>query len=67
MHRRWRGRGAPSVPVYVAGLCAILFLERRLRVQSEDSREGLVIFAGFGMFAVMGALLVAKRPASLIG
>jgi hypothetical protein len=48
-------------------LCAIIFLERRLRLQGEDSREGLIIFAGFGMFAVMGALLVAKRPASLIG
>jgi hypothetical protein len=36
-------------------------------LQGEDPVEGLVLFSGFGMFAVVGALLVAKRPANPIG
>ena len=34
------------VHVYVAGMCAIVLLERRLGLQGEDSLEGLIIFLG---------------------
>ena len=52
---------------YVAGMAALILLERRFGLQGDDPVEGLVIFAGFGMFVVVGALLVAKRPANPIG
>ena len=55
------------VPVYVAGMSAIIMLERASRLQDRISAEDAVLFLGFGMFAVVGALLVAKRPANLIG
>ena len=55
------------VPVYVAGMSAIILLERASRLQDRISAEDAVLFLGFGMFAVVGALLVAKRPANLIG
>jgi hypothetical protein len=55
------------VCIYVAGMAALILLERRFGLQGEDPVEGLVLFSGFGMFAVVGALLVAKRPANLIG
>ncbi len=52
--------------VYVAGICANAWLERRLGLQSEDP-EDVVLFVGFGLFAAVGALLVAKRPDNPIG
>jgi hypothetical protein len=52
--------------VYVGGICANAWLERRLGLQGEDS-EDVVLFAGFGLFAAVGALLVAKRPDNPIG
>jgi hypothetical protein len=55
------------VCIYVAGMAALILLERRFGLQGEDPVEGLVLFSGFGMFAVVGALLVAKRPANPIG
>ena len=55
------------VPIYVAGIAAIILLERALRLRDQVSVEDAVLFLGFGMFAVVGALLVAKRPANLIG
>jgi hypothetical protein len=55
------------VPVYIAGMSAIILLERRSGLQGEDPVEDVTIFVGFGMLAVVGALLVAKRPANLIG
>jgi hypothetical protein len=55
------------VPVYVAGMSAIILLERALQLQDRVLAEDVVLFLGFGMFAVVGALLVAKRPANLIG
>jgi hypothetical protein len=54
------------VPVYVAGMSAIIMLKRASRLQDRGSAEDAVLFLGFGMFAVVGALLVAKRPANLI-
>jgi hypothetical protein len=55
------------VLVYVAGMAALVLLERRFDLHGEDPVEGVVLFAGFGMFAVVGALLVAKRPGNPIG
>jgi hypothetical protein len=69
---RWRALFALAVAwlvvlIYVAGMAGFTLLEHRIGSQSEDPVEGLVIFAGFGMFVVVGALLVAKRPANPIG
>ena len=55
------------VPVYVASISATAWLERRIGVEGEDSIEDVMLFVGFGMFAVVGALLVAKRPGNVIG
>ena len=69
------GRSAPLARVvallvlllYGAGLCVNAWLERRLDLRGENTLEDLVIFVGFGMFAVVGALLMAKRPDNLVG
>ena len=53
------------VPLYVAGICAFLWFESRLDVLDENPVEGTLILVGFGAFAVVGALLVARRPATL--
>jgi len=53
--------------VYAAGLSVTVWLERRIGLQGENSLEDLVMFVGFGMFTVVGALLVAKRPGNLVG
>ena len=53
--------------VYVAGLSVNAWLERRIGLRGEHSLEDMVLFVGFGMFAVVGALLVAKRPDNTIG
>ena len=55
------------VAAYVVGMAAIVLLERRTGLGGENPVEDLVIFGGFGMFAVVGALLVAKRPGNPIG
>jgi hypothetical protein len=55
------------VPIYVAGMVALVTLERRIGSPGQDPVEGLVLFVGFGVFAVVGALLVAKRPGNPIG
>jgi hypothetical protein len=53
--------------VYIAGIAAIILLEPRPGLRGEDPVEDLVIFGGFSMFAVVGAVLVAKRPGNPIG
>jgi hypothetical protein len=55
------------VPVFVAGMVALFVLERRIGASGEDAVEGLALFGGFGVFVVVGALLVAKRPGNPIG
>jgi hypothetical protein len=55
------------VPVYAAGICTSYWLERRAGVPPKYPVEDVVLQVGFGAFAVVGALLVAKRPANLIG
>lgn len=55
------------VPLYVAGMFANFWFEQRLDLKDENPTEDVLILAGFGMFAVVGAVLVAKRPANIIG
>ena len=59
------------VPLYIAGNCAFFLLERSVGLWSEatpvENVQGVVLEVGFGAFAVVGALLVAKRPTNLIG
>ena len=76
--RTWTTSGGRSAPlarvaallvllVYGAGLCVNAWLERRLDQRGENPLEDLVLFVGFGMFALVGALLMAKRPDNLVG
>ena len=55
------------VPLYVAGICTSYLLERGAGVPPAYPMEDVVIRVGFGAFAVVGALLVAKRPTNLVG
>ena len=59
------------VPLYVAGNCAFYLLRRGAGLGNGanllDDVEGAVLNVGFGAFAVVGALLVVKRPTNLIG
>jgi hypothetical protein len=59
------------VPLYVAGNCAFYLLRRGAGLGNGtsllDDVEGTVLNVGFGAFAVVGALLVAKRSTNLIG
>ncbi len=55
------------VLVFVGGMAAIFWLERRFALPGENIAEDFFVSAGFGMFTVVGALLVAKRPGNLIG
>jgi hypothetical protein len=62
-----RGAALLVLLVYVAGISANGWLERRLGLQSERSAEDVVLFVGFSLFAAVGALLVVKRPENPIG
>src|SRR5215210_8025530 len=59
------------VPLYVAGDGAFYLLRRASGLGNEanliEDVEGVVLDIGFGAFAVVGALLIAKRPSNLIG
>jgi hypothetical protein len=55
------------VALYVAGVCANLWFESRLGLLGKNPLEGVVLIVGFGALAVVGALVVAKRPANPIG
>ncbi len=55
------------VSLYFAGMFTTFWLERRLGLRDENPMEDVVLWVGFGAFAVVGALLVARRPANLIG
>jgi hypothetical protein len=55
------------VPLYVAGICTSYLLERSAAVPPAHPMEDVVIRVGFGAFAVVGSLLVVKRPTNLIG
>ena len=53
--------------LYIGGICVNVWLERRLGLQGDNPAEDAMLFAGFGLFAAVGALLVAKRPENPIG
>jgi hypothetical protein len=54
--------------LYAAGICTGYVLQRRAGLSTnENPVENVALIAGFGAFAVVGSLLVAKRPANAIG
>ena len=53
--------------LYVAGIAANRWLDRRIGPGGGNPVEDAIVAVGFGMFAVVGALLVARRPGNLIG
>jgi hypothetical protein len=55
------------VIIYIAGTAANMWLKGRLQLQGYHLWEDAILLVGFGAFAAVGALLVAKRPANLIG
>jgi hypothetical protein len=55
------------VPLYVAGICTSYVFQRRAGLLGDDSVENALLLVGFSAFAVVGAVLVAKRPANAIG
>lgn len=55
------------VLIYIAGTGANIWLQDRLGMQGDPLLEDILLRAGFGAFAVVGALLIAKRPTNLVG
>jgi hypothetical protein len=55
------------VPLYVAGICTSYVLQHRAGLLDGDSVENAMLLVGFSAFAVVGALLVSKRPTNAIG
>jgi len=55
------------VPLYLVGVAAYLVLDARLGGPGLDLGEGGPLFVGCGMFAMMGALIIARRPRNVIG
>jgi hypothetical protein len=55
------------VSFYVAAICTSYLLERSAGVPTAYPMEDVLLWVGFGAFAVVGALLVAKRPTNIIG
>jgi MFS family permease len=55
------------VLVYATGILLTIWLEHRLHVRDDPLLEDALLIAGFGAFAVVGALLVAKRPTNVVG
>ncbi len=59
------------VPLFVTGTCAYYLLTIGAGVVDEDAVvanvTGVMLSVGFGAFAVVGALLVVRRPTNTIG
>ena len=53
--------------LYAAGIAANRWLDRLIGPRSGDPVEDAIVIIGFGMFAVVGALLVARRPGNPVG
>ena len=66
-----RAVGYLIVPLYVAGVCAPYLLERAAGLRDEAGLiwivETALLNVSLGAFAVVGALLLLKRPANPIG
>jgi hypothetical protein len=56
-----------TVILYTTGIGTTSLLERVTGSREHNLMEDVVILAGFGAVAVVGALLVAKRPSNLVG
>lgn len=52
---------------YVAASAANVWLENRLHLADRHPAQDVLLLVGFGTFAVVGALLVAKRPGNPVG
>jgi hypothetical protein len=50
------------LPLFITGIAAKAWLERRMGLTVGDPVGEALLIAGFGAFAVVGALLVARRP-----
>src|SRR3712207_1224890 len=69
-HRPWllaHAAGWMVILLYAAGVCASHVLQRRAGLPNENLLENVALQVGFGAFAVVSALLVAKRPTNAIG
>jgi hypothetical protein len=55
------------VVLYAAGVCASQVLQRLAGLTNENPIENVALLVGFGPFAVVSALLVARRPANAVG
>jgi hypothetical protein len=55
------------VLVYAIGISLTIGLEHLLDVRDDPMLEDALLIVGFGAFAMVGALLVAKRHTNLIG
>jgi hypothetical protein len=53
--------------LYVAGICTSYVLQHRAGLLDDNSVENALLLVGFSAFAVVGALLVSKRPTNAIG
>ncbi len=66
-----RAAGWLIVPLYVAGSCAYYLLIYGAGLWNEDAVvdnvTGVMLSVGFGSFAAVGALLVARRPTNAVG
>jgi hypothetical protein len=64
----WQRWVAWSVmPVFFAGIVTMRLLHRRLGIQIENPIEDASLFLGFGAFAAVGSILMAKRPRNRSG
>jgi hypothetical protein len=69
--RRWLSFGRVAgwlvVLLYAAGICTGYVLQRRAGLATDENPvENVALITGFGAFAVVGAILVAKRPTNAI-
>ena len=63
-----RTAGWLIAPLYVVSAFTGYFLEHSAGLWNEENPvENVALLVGFGGFAVVGSLLVAKRPTNLIG
>ncbi len=62
-----RSAAALVLALYVAGVAANVWLDRLIGPGGGNPVEDAIVFVGFGMFAVVGALLVALRSGNPIG
>lgn len=52
---------------YAAGIATNYWLDRRIGPGGGNPLEDVIVRAGFGLFALVGALLIDRRPGNLIG